>query len=231
MGLTICEKILARACARPAVRPGDYVWARVDGTAIVGGAIGKRLEELGTEELFDPDRIYVTEDHCAPSPSVAAANSSVAMRRLVERYKLPHFFEWGRHGILHELFPQHGYVSPGDFIASLDSHSTSYGCFNAASCSISEELPLVLTTGQVWLRVPPTLRFWFTGRLPGADKFVVGKDVILHLAGKHGTDCALYKAIEFAGPGVSSISMAGRFTIANMSAELGAKFEIGRAHV
>lgn len=226
MRMTVCEKILARASNRQSVRPGEYIWAAVDGTAIVGGEILPRLEKLGISSFFDPERVYVTEDHLAPSPGIAAANSSIEMRRLVKKYGITHFFEWGRHGIQHELFPDHGYVSPGDLIASIDSHSTSYGCFNAASCSISEELPYVLMTGKMWLRVPATIKFIITGTLPGPENFVVGKDVILSIAAKYGADLGLYKSIEFTGPGLSSISMPGRFTMANMSAELGAKFAI-----
>lgn len=227
MGATMAEKILARASGRSQVQPGEYIWAKVDGTAVIGArGLRARLRSLGIEKVWNPDRVYVTEDHLAPPPSVDAANAAVEMRKFVKEYGITHFFEWGRHGILHQLFPDHGYVSPGDFIASIDSHSTSYGCFNVASCPINEELPLVLATGEVWLRVPESIRFVLTGRLPGPDQFVVGKDVILHIAGTYGTDVALYKAAEFVGPGVASITMPGRFSIANMGVEIGAKFAI-----
>lgn len=227
-GMTMAEKILARASGRAQVQPGEYVWATVDGTAIIGiaSAAVRQLEALGVERLFDPERIYVTEDHLAPSPSVQSANSSREMRRLVKKYGLGNFFEWGRHGILHELFPNHGYCSPGDFIASIDSHSTSYGCFNVASCPINEELPFVLATGELWLRVPPSIRFHLTGRLPGPERFVVGKDVILRIAALWGTDVALYKSVEFDGPALATISMPSRFSMANMGVEIGAKFAI-----
>mgnify|MGYP005852155881 CR=1 FL=1 len=225
--MTMAEKVVARASGRGQVRPGEYVWARVDGTGVIGArGLLRRLEALGVVRLFDPERIYVTVDHLAPPPSVEAANASVEMRRLVQKYGITHFFEWGRHGILHELFPNHGYVSPGDFIASIDSHSTSYGCFNVASCPINEELIYVLITGELWLRVPESIQFRLVGRLPGPEQFVVGKDVILHIAGKYGTDVALYKSVEFVGPGVKSISMPGRFSMANMGVEIGAKFAL-----
>ena len=226
MDMTMCEKILARASGRKEVTPGEYVWAKVDGTAMIGGRLYERLEALGVEKLFDPDRIYVTEDHLAPPPSVEAANSAANMRRIVKKYGITHFFEWGRHGILHELFPNYGYCSPGDFIASIDSHSTSYGCFNVASCPINEELIYVLITGELWLRVPPSIKFVITGKLPGPENFVVGKDVFLRLVGQYGTDVALYKSVEYTGPAVHDLSMAGRFSMANMGVELGAKFAI-----
>lgn len=226
MGMTMCEKILARASSRNEVHPGEYLWAKVDGTAMIGGRLYERLQSLGVKRLFDPERIYVTEDHLAPPPSVEAANSAANMRRLVKQYGITHFFEWGRHGIMHELFPQHGYCSPGDFIASIDSHSTSYGCFNVASCPINEELIYVLITGELWLRVPPSIKFTITGNMAGPEGFVVGKDVFLRLVGEHGTDVALYKSVEYAGSAVHDLSMAGRFSMANMGVELGAKFAI-----
>ena len=226
MGMTMAEKILARASGQTEVKPGEYIWAKVDGTAIIGGRHLKRLESLGVEKLFDADRIYVTEDHMAPAHSVESANSSADMRRMVKKYGISHFFEWGRHGILHELFPNHGYCSPGEFIASIDSHSTSYGCFNVASCPVNEELIYIIITGELWLRVPPSIRFVINGRLPGPDNFVVGKDIFLKIAGEYGTDVALYKAVEFQGPAVHDLSMPSRFTMSNMGVEIGAKFAI-----
>ncbi len=230
MGMTMTEKILAAHCGASLVRPGQYIWASVDGTALISGSSGlaaiRRLEKLGVARLFDSDKVYVVDDHLAPAPTVEAANAMTEIRRFVKKYGVTHFFDWGRHGILHELFPNHGYVSPGDLIASVDSHSTSYGCFNVASCSLNEELVLVLALGKLWLRVPESIKCVLHGRLAGAEGFVVGKDVALYLAGKYGTDAALYKSIEFVGPAVHQMSMASRFSIANMAAELGAKFGI-----
>lgn len=226
MAATICEKILARAAERPVVQPGQYLWATADATGVVGGNVFQRLRRLGIEQLFDASRVYVTEDHAAPAPSVAAAELSADMRRFVRQYGIHHFYEWGRHGISHELFPAHGFVCPGDFIASIDSHSTSYGAFNAAACSVNEELCYLLLTGKTWLRVPPTVRVELTGVLPGPAQFVVGRDVMLRLASTESRSVALYKCLEFGGPGLTSLSMAGRSTIAVMSAELGAKFAI-----
>ena len=227
MGMTMVEKILAAHAGKREVKPGEYVWCDVDGTAILGHSpLLKRLESLGVERLFDPERIYAVEDHMAPPPTVEAANATSDLRKLVKKYGITHFFEYGRHGILHELFPHHGYVSPGDLIVSIDSHSTSYGCFNVASTPVNEELIYVVITGQIWLRVPETVRFHIDGKLPGPDGFVVGKDVILRIAGEYGTDAAIYKAVEFTGPAVHEMSMASRFTMSNMSIELGAKFGV-----
>ena len=226
MGHTMTEKILARASGRKEVEAGEYIWAKVDGTAALGGRLYKRLEALGVEKLFDPDRIYVTEDHVAPAHTVDSANATSDMRRMVKKYGITHFFEWGRHGILHELYPNHGYCSPGEFIASIDSHSTSYGCFNVASCPVNEELIYIVITGETWLRVPPSIKFVINGKIPGPENFVVGKDVFLRIAAEYGTDVGLYKAVEFEGPAVNDLSMPGRFTMSNMGVELGAKFAI-----
>ncbi len=226
MGHTMTEKILARASGRNEVEAGEYIWAKVDGTAALGGRLFKRLMALGVEKLFDPDRIYVTEDHVAPAHTVDSANATVDMRRMVKKYGITHFFEWGRHGILHELYPNHGYCSPGEFIASIDSHSTSYGCFNVASCPVNEELIYIVITGETWLRVPPSIKFVINGKVPGPENFVVGKDVFLRIAAEYGTDVGLYKAVEFEGPAVNDLSMPGRFTMSNMGVELGAKFAI-----
>lgn len=226
MGHTMTEKILARASGRKEVEAGEYIWAKVDGTAALGGRLYKRLEALGVEKLFDPDRIYVTEDHVAPAHTVDSANATSDMRRMVKKYGITHFFEWGRHGILHELYPNHGYCSPGEFIASIDSHSTSYGCFNVASCPVNEELIYIVITGETWLRVPPSIKFVINGKVPGPENFVVGKDVFLRIAAEYGTDVGLYKAVEFEGPAVNDLSMPGRFTMSNMGVELGAKFAI-----
>ncbi|MFH1757452.1 MAG: 3-isopropylmalate dehydratase large subunit [Pseudomonadota bacterium] len=225
MGMTMAEKILAEHSGKKEVKAGEYVWARIDGTALTSSTF-RRLEEYGVKKVFDPYRIYAVEDHLAPPPTLGAANNMVAMRQAIQKYGIKNFFEYGRHGVLHEIFPQYGYVSPGDLIVSVDSHSTSYGCFNAASCPINEEAVYVFAKGQLWFRVPPTIKFELTGKYPGPEKFVVGKDIILWIAAQYGTEVGLYKSMEFAGPVVHEMSVDSRFTIANMGVEVGAKFAI-----
>ena len=225
MGMTIAQKILASHSEREAVKEGDYIWAKVDGTSLSGNA-STYYNEYKLEKVFDPDLVYAVDDHLAPPPNVNAANEMVKYRMLVKKWGLKNFFEYGRHGIQHEIFPEYGYVSPGDLIAMLDSHSTSYGCFNVASCPIYEEAPYVLATGKLWFRVPTTIKYVLEGQYPGPEGFVVGKDIILRILGEYGPDVALYKSVEFHGPVVHQMSMASRFTIANMGVELGAKFAI-----
>jgi 3-isopropylmalate/(R)-2-methylmalate dehydratase large subunit len=225
MGMTIAEKILAKHAGRQEVKPGEYLWANIDGTNMILYS-ARDLEKYKVKKVFDPERIFVVEDHWLPPPTTAIANELVKLRAVVKRYGIKNFFEIGRHGILHEIFPLYGYVSPGDLIASVDSHSTSYGCFNVASCAIFEESAYVIANGKLWFRVPPSIKFMLMGMYPGPEKFVVGKDIILHIIGKYGTEVGSYKSVEFDGPAVSEMSMASRFTIANMGAEIGAKFAI-----
>ncbi len=230
MGMTMAEKILASHSGREKVEPGEYVWAHVDGTGFRGHHASRLDRKYNyvefLDKVFDPDRVFIVEDQYAPPSSVATANEAVKTRQWVKKWGIKNFFEHGRHGILHELFPQYGYVSPGDLIASVDSHSTSYGCFNVASCPINEEVPYVLSTGKLWFRVPPSIKFVLEGEYPGPDQFVVGKDIILRILKEYGSDVGLYRSVEFHGPVVNQMSMASRFTISNMGVELGAKFAI-----
>jgi 3-isopropylmalate/(R)-2-methylmalate dehydratase large subunit len=221
MGMTMAEKILAAHAGSSQVVPGEYLWCQVDGTAVI--IRPPDLEKYGVDKVFDPDRVWVVEDHLAPAPTPQAAENTAALRRFVKRYGITHWFEYGRHGILHQVFAENGYVVPGDLIVSIDSHSTSYGCFNAMGVPINEELVYVVITGQLWLRVPETIRFELVGDLP---TWCVGKDVMLKLLGDYGTDAAIYKALEFGGPAVAQLSLGGRFTMANMGVEMGAKCAI-----
>jgi 3-isopropylmalate/(R)-2-methylmalate dehydratase large subunit len=221
MGMTMAEKILARHSGRDVLKPGEYVWCDVDGTGLIGPPSG--LEALGVDKVYDPEKVWMVDDHFAPAPTPQRAQTTKEMRRLAEKYELNHWFEYGRHGILHQLFPENGYCVPGDLIVSIDSHSTSYGCFNAMGVPIMEELTYVVVTGRLWMRVPETIRFNIVGNLP---EWCVGKDIILKIAGDYGTDCAIYKSIEFGGPVASRLSLGSRFSMSNMGVELGAKCAI-----
>ena len=224
MGMTMAEKILASRSGADVVTPGQYVWADVDGTGIFGPL--PLLDQLGITKVYDKARVYAVDDHFAPSPTVERADAHKGLKEFARRFELENYFEYGRHGILHQVFPEHGYVSPGDLIVSIDSHSTSYGCFNALGTPIMEELAFVVITGQIWLRVPPTIRFDLVGELP---PWCVGKDVMLKITGEFGTDCAVYKSVEFMGPVVSQLSLGSRFTMSNMGVEIGAKCAIFEA--
>lgn len=222
MGMTMAEKILARACGRAGVAPGEYVTARIDRImaheAFVLCAL--QLVKLGIDRVFDPERILVILDHYFPAPNEQMARGHVLARQLAERFGIRHFL--GHAGICHQVLVERGHVRPGELVLGTDSHSTSYGAVGAAGAGIGvSEMTYVLATGELWLRVPPTVRFVLEGEL---DAGVMSKDVVLHLAGRFGTAVAQYRAIEYAGSLAARMSLASRMTMANMGAELGAKF-------
>jgi 3-isopropylmalate/(R)-2-methylmalate dehydratase large subunit len=163
------------------------------------------------------------EDHLAPPPTVEAANSATEMRRLVKKYGITNFFEFGRGGILHQLFPENGMIAPGELIAMGDSHSTSGGVFNACVTNSAMDALYILAFGELWFRVPESVKVVIDGNLPS---WCVGKDVILEIARDLGTDFGLYKSIEYTGAAVRQMTLAQRWTIANMGVEVGAKFAL-----
>ncbi len=222
MGLTMAEKILARTSGRAAVVAGEYVTARVDRVMVHEAFVlcALNLLKLGVDKLFDPERIIVILDHYFPAPTEQMARGHAVARDLVRRFGIRHFL--GHAGICHQVLTERGLIRPGDLVLGTDSHSTTYGAVGAAGAGIGlTEMSYVLATGELWLRVPPTLRFVLQGALgPG----IMSKDVVLHLAGRFGTEVAQYRAIEFAGLVAGHMTVASRMTMANMGAELGAKF-------
>jgi 3-isopropylmalate/(R)-2-methylmalate dehydratase large subunit len=218
--MTIAEKVLAAHAGRSAVRPGEYLWCQVDATS---GHMLPALERLGVDRVWDPERVYMVEDHLAPPPTVEAANSVAEVRRLVRKYGITNFFEFGRGGILHQLFPENGMIAPGELIAMGDSHSTSGGVFNACVTNSAMDALYILAFGELWFRVPESVKVVVDGRLPS---WCVGKDVILEIARDLGTDFGLYKSIEYTGTAVRQMTLAQRWTIANMGVEVGAKFAL-----
>ncbi len=220
MGMTIAEKIMAAHAGRKEGKPGDYVWCKVDAT---GGFNLRQLETLGIDEVWNPDRIFMVEDHQAPPPTIEVANQIKDMRRLVKKYKIKKFFEFGRHGILHQLFAEQGMFAPGELIAMGDSHATSGGVFDACVTNAAMDAVLILVFGELWFRVPESVKIELNGRLP---EWCVGKDVILKVAAELGTDFGLYKSIEYVGPVARQMTLAQRWTISNMGVDVGAKFAI-----
>lgn len=220
MGMTIAEKILAAHAGKSEVAPGEYIWCKVDATS--GHMLGQ-LEQLGIDEVWNPERVYVVEDHQAPPPTVEVANQVKELRRLVKKYKIKNFFEFGRHGILHQVFPENGLVVPGELVAMGDSHSTSGGVFNACVTNAAMDALFILAFGELWFRVPESIKVVLGGTLP---EWCVGKDVILKVAGELGTDFGLYRSIEYTGPVARQMTLAQRWTVANMGVEVGAKFAI-----
>ena len=220
--MTMAEKILAHASGRARVGAGEYVTARADKVmaheAFVLCAL--KLLQLGIERVFDPERVIVILDHYFPAPTERMAQGHKLARELVAQFGIRHFL--GHAGICHQVLTERGLVLPGELVFGTDSHSTTYGAVGAAGNGIGiTEMTWVLATGELWLRVPPTIRFELEGALPAG---LMSKDVVLYLAGRFGTEVAQYRAIEFGGPVASALSLASRMTMANMGIELGAKF-------
>lgn len=222
MGMTMAEKVLARTSGRASVSAGEYVTCKPDRVmcheAFAVCAIN--LQRLGVARVFDPEAVIVILDHYFPAPSEQMANGHKISRALAQKLGVGHFL--GHAGICHQVLTERGLVQPGDLVFGTDSHSTTYGAVGAAGAGIGlTEMTYVLATGELWLQTPPTIRFDLCGE-PGAG--IMSKDVILHLAGRFGTEVGQYRAIEYAGPLATGMSIASRMTLSNMGVELGAKF-------
>jgi homoaconitate hydratase family protein len=179
-----------------------------------------KLLRLGIDRMFDPEKVIVILDHYFPAPNEQAARGHKIARELAERFEITHFL--GHAGICHQVLTERGHVLPGHLVFGTDSHSTTYGAVGAAGNGIGlTEMTYVLATGELWLRVPPTVRFVLEGELAPS---LMSKDVVLHLAGRFGTEVASYRAIEYTGPAARAMTIASRMTMANMGVELGAKF-------
>lgn len=223
MGSTIAEKILARAAGLPSVNPGDHVTCDIDLVMtqdIHTPEIVNKLESLGIEEL-NMTELVVVMDHIAPSHTVTDANNKSMVREFVDDYDVDYFYDVGT-GISHEVLAERGHIRPGELVVGSDSHTVNHGALGAAGTGLGDtDIVYALVTGKNWFRVPETIRFIASGTFQPA---VSSKDLILHIAGKYGTDVATYRAIEFDGPAVRDLNLDDRMTLSNMSIELGAKF-------
>jgi 3-isopropylmalate/(R)-2-methylmalate dehydratase large subunit len=224
MGLTLTEKILARHAGKERVEPGELVLAKVDlalGNDVTSPLAIRAFRSLGLPEVFHRERVALVPDHFAPNKDIQSAEQVKMMREFAREFGIVNWFEVGRMGIEHVLLPDEGLVVPGDLVIGADSHTCTYGALCAFSTGVgSTDLAAAMASGEVWLKVPETLRIVLSGR-PG--KWVEGKDVILHVIGEIGVDGALYRAMEYAGDGIAALPMAWRFTISNMAIEAGAK--------
>lgn len=224
MGMTITEKLLARAAGRESVAPGDLIMARVDfclGNDITAPVAIDEFEKAGFDSVFDPTRIALIPDHFTPNKDIKAATLVKQMREFAARHSIEHYYEVGRVGVEHALLPELGLVGPGDVIVGADSHTCTYGALGAFATGVgSTDLAGAMATGEVWFRVPESILFRFEGR---PAPFVTGKDLILFLIGEIGVDGALYAAMEFTGSTIPHLSMDSRFSMANMAIEAGGK--------
>ena len=224
MGMTITEKILARAAGVEAVVPGQLVDAQIDVVMchdVTTPPAISMLVEKGIDRVFDPDKIVVTPDHFQPAKDVKSAELHKRLDEWAKRHNIKHYYKLGRAGVCHALLPEQGHIRPGEVIVGGDSHTCTYGAFAAFSTGIgSTDLAAAIATGKLWFKVPASMKFVLNGSLPQG---VYSKDVILAAIGRIGVDGALYRAMEFVGPALAQMSMEARMTITNMAIEAGAK--------
>jgi len=180
----------------------------------------REFQKIGVERVFDPQKVVMVPDHFVPNKDIPSALQAKLMREFALKQGLV-YFEVGQMGIEHVLLPERGLVLPGEVVIGADSHTCTYGALGAFSTGVgSTDAAAAMATGDIWLKVPPTIKFVYHGTL---GKWVGGKDLILYTIGDIGVDGALYSAMEFSGEAVASIPMDGRFTMANMAIEAGAK--------
>lgn len=226
MAMTMTQKILAAHAGLEKVEAGELIEAHLDlvlGNDVTTPPAIRVFEEAGLTDVFDRQKIALVPDHFTPNKDIQSAEHCARMRRFARKHGLDHYYEQGEPGmgVEHVILPENGLVLPGAAIIGADSHTCTYGALGAFATGVgSTDLAYAMATGKTWFRVPDAIRVNLTGSLP-AD--VTGKDVILHLIGLIGVDGALYQSLEFAGPGVATLSMAERLTICNMAIEAGGK--------
>lgn len=221
-GLTFAQKVLARTSGVARPQPGQIVEAEPDFSYSHDFAVYviDAFERMGARRVLRPDRVAVCLDHIIPADNIRDANNHARIREFCRAQGLREFFEGGT-GISHQVMFEQGLVTPGSLVIASDSHTPSGGALGALALGVGEtELGFAWATGRLWLRVPDTIRISLRGRLPPG---VHAKDLMLHMIAELGVLGAVYEVLEYAGPVASSLTPSERFTLCNMSAELGAK--------
>ena len=224
MGMTMSQKILARAAGLPEVVPGQLIDASVDlvlGNDITSPVAIHEMEKLPDAPVFDKDKIALVMDHFIPNKEIKSAEHCKCVREFACANEITNYFDVGEMGIEHALLPEKGLVVAGDVVIGADSHTCTYGALGAFSTGVgSTDMAAGMATGKAWFKVPAAIKFQIVGK---PAKCISGKDVILHIIGMIGVDGALYQSMEFMGEGLKYLSMDDRFTIANMAIEAGGK--------
>ncbi|MBU4602397.1 3-isopropylmalate dehydratase large subunit [bacterium] len=224
MGKTIVEKILSAHTDTDNLRIGDIIKARVDFTFandITAPIAIKYFKESGAGQVFDKKRVGLIPDHFAPNKDIKSAEQCKLLKEFAQEYEIENYFEIGKMGVEHALLPEKGLVLPGDVVVGADSHTGTSGALGAFAIGVgSTDFAAVMALGEVWLKVPSTIKFIYSGKL---NKWVSGKDLILYTISKIGVDGANYKVMEFSGEIIKGLSMDNRFTMCNMAIEAGAK--------
>lgn len=222
--MTITEKILASAAHRSEVKPGEFIEVEVTlafGNDITAPLAIQKFHEVGVKKVCHPERIFLFPDHFTPNKDIKSAEQCKLIREFAREFGIRNHFEVGRVGIEHAFLPEQGYVLPGDVIVGADSHTCTYGALGAFATGVgSSDLAAIMASGEIWLRVPESIKIIYTGRI---NKWVGGKDLILATLGKIGVEGALYKAVEFEGEVIRNLNMEGRLTLCNMVVEAGGK--------
>jgi len=225
MGMTISEKILAAHAGVSETVSGEIINAKLDlvlANDVTGPVAIQEFNKLGVSKVFDKNKIALIPDHFTPNKDIASAEQSKVLRDFARAQEITHYYEVGKVGIEHCLLPEQGLVLPGDLIIGADSHTCTYGALGAFATGVgSTDCAAGMATGEAWFRVPESLKFIFKDS--AYQPWVGGKDLILYIIGKIGVDGARYKAMEFTGEGIRSLSMDNRLTISNMAIEAGAK--------
>jgi 3-isopropylmalate/(R)-2-methylmalate dehydratase large subunit len=221
--MNISEKILAKASGKNVVHAGEIADAKVDMIMVhdlTGPLAVEAFKRIGVTHVWDNKKVVIILDHQVPAESVKAAELHKMLRKFAKDQKI-RIYDVGKGGICHQVMPEKGHVLPGTVIVGADSHTCTYGAFGAFATGIgSTEAAAVFATGKIWLRVPEAIKINVEGQF---QKYVTPKDLILHVIGKLGAGGAIYKSIEFAGPAIRAMSIAGRMTLCNMTVEMGAK--------
>jgi len=224
VGYTITEKILLKHSNNKEIAPNDLIFVKLDfilANDITAPLAIKEFKKIGVKRVFDTERIALVPDHSTPNKDIKSAQQSKEMREFAREQGIKYYYEVGRVGIEHALLPEEGLTLPGDCIIGADSHTCTYGALGAFSTGVgSTDLAYAMAFGEIWLKVPESLKFVYYGKLP---KWVGGKDLILYTIGKIGVDGARYMAMEFTGEVIKNLPMSDRLTMCNMAIEAGAK--------
>ena len=224
MGMTMTQKILAAHAGLPSVSAGQLIEADLDlvlGNDITSPVAIHEIGKMNVEGVFHKDKIALVMDHFAPNKDIKSAEHCKYVREFACKNDITNYFDVGEMGIEHALLPEKGLTVAGDVIIGADSHTCTYGALGAFSTGVgSTDMAAGMATGKAWFKVPSAIKFNIVGK---PDKWISGKDVILHIIGMIGVDGALYKSMEFVGEGIKYLSMDDRFTIANMAIEAGGK--------
>ena len=224
MGMTMTQKILAKHAGLASVEAGQLIEAGLDlvlGNDVTTPVAIHEMEKFNKKEVFDKSKIALVMDHFTPNKDIKSAEHCKCVREFACKNDITNYFDVGEMGIEHALLPEKGLTVAGDVIIGADSHTCTYGALGAFSTGVgSTDMAAGMATGKAWFKVPSAIKFNIVGK---PDKWISGKDVILHIIGMIGVDGALYKSMEFVGEGIKYLSMDDRFTIANMAIEAGGK--------